>query len=176
MAECISSNEIALRGNAVNWVHVHLILCHAPVLGCIIGLVLLLFALIRSSRELLVTALWILVLSAIIGIPTFTSGERAEHRVEHLAGVDRAAMEEHEDTANFAFILLEALGILSLAALTRIHRNRRVPRWIGSLTLIVAVATAIALGWTANLGGLIRHTEIHGVSSGLAPPTRSAPD
>lgn len=176
MTECISSNEIALRGDAVNWVHVHLILCHAPVLGCIIGLFLFIFALIRSSRELLITALWILLLSAMIGIPTFTSGEHAEDSVEHLAGVNRAAIDEHEDAADFAFALLEALGILSLAALTQIHRNRRIPRWIGSLTLIVAVTAAIVLGWTANLGGLIRHTEIHGVSSGLAPPARSAPD
>lgn len=158
----------------MNWVHVHLILCHAPVLGCIIGLFLLIFALIRSSRDLLIGALWILLLSAIVGIPTYTSGGRSEDAVEHLAGVNRGAIDAHEESAEFAFAVLEVLGILSLAALTQIHRNRRIPRWLGSLTLVVAVTAAIALGWAANLGGKIRHTEIQGVTSGLAPPSGSA--
>src|SRR5690348_14835594 len=78
----ISSDETGFHGAAVNWVHVHLILCHAPVLGCIIGLFLLIFALIRSSRDLLIGALWILLLSAIVGIPTYTSGGRSEDAVE----------------------------------------------------------------------------------------------
>lgn len=159
----------------MNWVHVHLILSHVPVLGCIFGLFLLLFALIRNSRELLIGALWILLISALAGIPTFTSGEHAENRVERLPGVTETIMDQHEETAEFALAVLETLGIFALLALILIHRNRRVPRWMGSLTLVLAVAAAIILGWTANLGGLIRHTEIRGAPSSIVISLPSHP-
>lgn len=160
----------------MNWIHVHLILSHVPVLGCIFGVFLLIFALIRSNRDLLIASLWIFLLSALIGVPTFTSGERSEGMAERLPGVSKSVTDAHEETAEVAFWGLEALGILSLGALAQIHRNRRIPRWLGSLTLVTAVAVSILLGWTANLGGQIRHTEIHGVVSGSAPPAHRAPD
>lgn len=160
----------------MNWPHVHLVFSHVPVLGCIIGLLLLIVALVRSSRDVLIAALWIFLLSALTGIPAFVSGNKAEDTVEHLAGVSESVIDEHEETAEFAFWGLEGLGVLALAALTRIHRNKRIPRWLGTLTLVTAVTASILLGWTANLGGLIRHPEIHSVTTGAAPPARNGPD
>ena len=158
----------------MNWAHVHLMLNHVPVLGCIFGLFLLLMALVRGSRELMIGALWLFLLAALAAIPTFVSGHWAENTVEHLPGVTEHFIDQHEDAATVSLVGMEALGIAALASLLLIHKDRRIPRWLASLTLLLAVATAASLVWTANLGGLIRHTEIRSdqpaVSAPVSPP------
>ncbi|HEX9084042.1 MAG TPA: hypothetical protein VF836_04835 [Gemmatimonadaceae bacterium] len=39
------------------------------------------------------------------------------------------------------------------------------PRWIALAGLVGTLALSTLMGWTANLGGQIRHTEIQGASN-----------
>jgi uncharacterized membrane protein len=143
----------------MDFVHIHLLLNHFPVIGTVLGVLLFLFALVRKSSELKRISLGIFVLLAILAIPVYFSGEPAEESVENLPGVSDSIIERHENLAFIALISAIILGIVSLMALLA-SKHVRVSVWLTSFSFGIAVITTILMGITANLGGQIRHTEI----------------
>jgi hypothetical protein len=61
--------------------------------------------------------------------------------------------------------MIAAFGALALGALM-VFRARSLPRWIVVSSFVGMLAVAGVMGWTANLGGQIRHTEIAGGGPG----------
>jgi uncharacterized membrane protein len=143
----------------MNMAHLHLMLTHVPVIGTAFALVLLVVALARRSDELKKAALWAFAVAALIAIPVYLTGEPAEESVEQLAGVTDDAIEQHEESAQAAFALILILGGIAGAGLAFL-RAKAVPQWFAISLLALSVATSGMLGWTANTGGQIRHTEI----------------
>jgi uncharacterized membrane protein YeaQ/YmgE (transglycosylase-associated protein family) len=140
-------------------VHLHLLLNHVPVIGTIIGLFLLAWAVFRRDQGLARATLTLFAVLAVVALATFLTGEPAEEAVEGLAGVTEGAIERHEEAALLATIALGILGALSLGTLVR-FRRRPLPLRVMALLLVLALVPAGVMGWTANLGGQIRHTEI----------------
>jgi hypothetical protein len=146
----------------MNAAHLHLLTNHLPVLGTLFGLGLLLFALLRKSDELKKVSLGVFVIIALLAIPPYLSGEPAEHLVENIPGISKAFAEEHEEAAQFAFTGVVILGAASLFGLVWWRRGKIVPSWFATLLLLMALGVFGSMAWTANLGGKIRHPEIHG--------------
>jgi len=144
----------------MNWAHVHLMLNHLPVVGTVFGVLLLLLALLRKSEELKRVSLGIFVLTALLALPVYFTGEPAEKVVEHLPGVTEPLIEEHEDAALFALLMAAGTGVVALAGLILFRRAERLPGWIVGAALVLSLATSGLMGWTANRGGRIRYTEI----------------
>lgn len=144
----------------MNGAHLHLLVNHVPVLGLFFGLALLLVALWRRSSELTRTSLVVFALTAVASIVVYLTGEPAEDGVEGLAGVTKALIGRHESAALAATIGVGILGGFSLVGLAGFRRLAVVPRWFTSSALVLAFVTTGMMGWTANLGGQIRHTEI----------------
>ncbi|MEQ1910068.1 MAG: hypothetical protein ABMA15_14675 [Vicinamibacterales bacterium] len=149
----------------MNPAHLHLLLNHVPVLAVPFGLAVLAWATFRPRPELARLALVVFVFSALATIPTYLSGEPAEETIEGVAGVIEPWVEPHEEAALVSLILGEALGVLGLAGLWSARRAASLPRPMMMASLVLALATAGSLAYTANLGGLIRHTEIRGGSA-----------
>jgi uncharacterized membrane protein len=144
----------------MNGAHLHLLLNHLPVIGTIFGLLLLLFALLRKSEEGKRIALGFFVFAALAAVPTYLTGEPAEEVAERLPGVTHALIEGHEEAALFALIASGLTGLISLIGLFLSRRTAKLPQWLVIAPLALALVTSGLLGWTANLGGQIRHTEI----------------
>ena len=149
-------------------VHLHLLLNHIPVLGTAFAMLLLAFAMLKGSDELKKVSLGAFVITALVTIPVYLTGEPAAETVEKLAGVLDA--DRHEKAALIAFIILGALGVVSLAGLLFFRRNRTIPLWFTGFVLVLSLAATGTVGWTANLGGQIRHSEIRD-GSATAPAT-----
>lgn len=145
-------------------VYIHLILNHMPVVGLVFTALLLVIALARRSTELTKVALAFLALIGALSIATFLTGEPAEDLVEKIAGVSESAMERHEDVALFATIAAAGAGALALAAIA-LFRRRTVPRWVTGASLVVTLVALGLMGFTANTGGQIRHSEIRPVNA-----------
>lgn len=139
--------------------HLHLLLNHVPLIG--IAGVALLFALAlrRRSDELSRVALGVTVALALVAGAVFLTGEPAEELVEHLPGFDDALVERHEEAALLATIAFGGLGVLAGGVLLWARRHP-LPRRTATLGLAGALALTALVGWTATLGGMIRHTEI----------------
>jgi uncharacterized membrane protein len=149
----------------MNPVHLHLMLNHVPVLGSVFGLLLLGAALLRKSRELQKVSLAVCVIAAAVAIPVYFTGEPAEERIEHLPGVAKAIIEEHEEAAVVALVSILVLGAVAAAGLIVFRGQRSIPRWFVNASFIMALVTVGLMLRTANLGGKVRHTEIRGDAS-----------
>ena len=113
----------------MNGAYLHLLLNHLPVIGTIFGLLLLLFALLRKSEEVKRVALSVFVLTALAAVPTYLTGEPAEEVAEHLPGVAKALIEQHESAALLALSAALATGVVALAGLFLAWRSKQLPRW-----------------------------------------------
>ena len=148
-------------------VHIHLLLNHVPVIGAVIAFLLLGAAAFRRGDELVRAALALYVLIGLATLVVFLTGEPAEEAIESLPGFSDSIVERHEEFALVSSVALGVAATLALVALI-VNRSREMPRWILRGGLVIGLGVVALVGYTANLGGQIRHTEIRpgGVSAG----------
>jgi hypothetical protein len=139
----------------MTWAHLHLALNHVPVIGIFLVILLLGAAVFRGSGDLLRASYWLIILLTVIAIGVYFTGEPAEELIEHLAGFSEPLVERHEEAALIATIAISILGMAAVAGLTL-----RVRPWYPKAVLLLALLVTGLMGWTANLGGQIRHSEI----------------
>lgn len=148
----------------MNPVQIHLGLNHFPIALSLTGLFMLIIAMMRNNDALTKTAFWLLVVSGIICLPVYFSGEGAEEAVEHLAGVTEQAIEAHEDLAKAALTACIINAVLSLAGLVLYARSAKLFKILVLLTALIASGTILQ---TAHKGGLIRHQELNGATAAV---------
>jgi hypothetical protein len=144
----------------MNGAHVHLVLNHIPILGSLFCLLVLVAGLLRKKDEVVRVALAGLVLVALVSLPAYFSGEKAEDIVERLPGVSNEIMEEHEEAALPALLAIEGAGVMALATLLLGRGGRPLPRFGLLGALIFGLAGFGLVLRAANLGGQVRHSEV----------------
>lgn len=143
----------------MNLAHIHLILNHIPMLTMPVVLVFFLFALWTQNKSLKKFSLILLVATAGTVVPVYLTGEPAEKVVEHFASLSEPLIEAHEESAEVSLILTLVAGGLALASLLTVSRLGI--QKFTSVAVVVITALAVgSLGYTANLGGKIRHSEL----------------
>ncbi|MBI4263144.1 MAG: hypothetical protein HY657_02105 [Acidobacteria bacterium] len=138
---------------------VHLMLNHFSVIGSIFGVVLVVVAMVRNSRELVTLALATLLGVAMLSIPVYVTGEPAQEAIARQLGVPAEVVEQHAQAAEFAFFAIEWVGALALAGLW-LFRTEPPPRWFLGLLLAGALVTAGVMVYTGNEGRQIRHPDL----------------
>lgn len=140
--------------------HIHLVACHFPIVGVLLAIPLVLLVAWRLDFGALQAAAIVLVVSAVGAAVTVGTGEAAEELVEHVASVNSAAIEPHEEVAELAAGLTIADGVGAIVLLAIAARRRFVPRLGAAALLTGTIVTAGVAAWAGSLGGAIRHTEI----------------
>ena len=148
----------------MNSAHLHIILVHIPVVLVPCALVMLAIALRRNNLTLTYTALGIFLVAAAVTVAAFLLGEGAEDVLKQVGPSFKEAIHAHEDSADFALWLTASLGIVSIANLAALKLGRALPRRFAEFTLLLSVIAAIALAYTAQKGGQIRHPEAFGAA------------
>lgn len=152
--------------------HLHLALNHFPVIGSVIVLLLLMLAAYRRSDEVGRAGLLLAALVGAISVAVYLTGEPAEELIEHLPGFSETLTERHEDVALVATIVVGAMGVLALAVLAAHRRGRSLSRRTIAASAGFALVACGLMGYTAFLGGQIRHTEVRtGVAASAAGAT-----
>lgn len=139
--------------------HIHLLLNHVPVLGAVFGTLLLGYGLMRDSDDVVTAGYWLLVLVGVTSVAVYLTGEPAEELVEGLAGVSEPILERHEEAALWATIVGGVVGGVSALGLALSAWGSVGRRYAGAV-LAASLLLCGVMGWTANLGGQVRHTEI----------------
>lgn len=139
--------------------HLHLLLNHFPIIGTIIGVGLMAYALIRKENSLQKAVLGLWVIMTLFTFPVMKTGEEAEETVENLPGMSHDLIHEHEEAAEWALWLMIGLGVISLFSLVQQRRGKNAQS-ITMIAFVVSLVVSTAMARTGYLGGQIRHTEI----------------
>jgi hypothetical protein len=140
--------------------HIHLLLNHIPILGSLFGLLLLLYAMLKGSDEMKRVCFGIFVITALITIPVYLTGDGAARIIQNLPGVSEDIIRQHDSAATFTIIAVELLGAASLLGWWLTRKGKKLVGWL-LVTVFVLAIISTGLGmWTGNLGGQIRHTEV----------------
>lgn len=158
--------------------HLHLLVNHAPILGSIFALVLLLMSFFVARDTLRRTALVVLVGSGVAAAIANYSGEPAEDAIRNFPGVKRAVIHEHEEMGEKAFFASAAVGVLALLILLR-WRRTPIPGGASLVALLGSAVVAGMMGYVGLLGGRIRHTEVRpgatAADAAVVEPPRQRP-
>jgi hypothetical protein len=149
----------------MNYAHWHLILNHIPVVGSFFALLLLAWAFWRHSEELKRASFGAAIIVALLTIPAYMTGEPAfEAAMEVLEATpedEDPIVEAHESAAGLAFGGAALAGVVALAGLLYSRAKRKpLPASVTIIVLVLLAATAALMARAANLGGMIRHSEI----------------
>ncbi|OKL38524.1 hypothetical protein [Pontibacter flavimaris] len=139
--------------------HIHLLLNHFPIVGTLIGGMVMLWGVAKKQKNIQNTAAAIVLAMALIAIPVFLTGEPAEERVEDLTGISEPMVEEHEEAAELAIWIMAAAGVASLAALALRHKSSSKPAF--TLATLITLLAFAAMARAGYYGGQIRHSELH---------------
>lgn len=143
-----------------NGAQFHMLVNHLPVIGLLGMVVALAVAMIVQS---LAIKRFVLLATVVVGasaLAPYWTGEPAEEVVEHLPGVSKNLIHEHEELAEKATVL----SLLTAAAAGfAFFLQRRRPESLRKsipVVFILSLLAAAVMGAAAHEGGKIRHPEI----------------
>lgn len=143
----------------MNAAQIHLALNHAPLFLSLIGGLLLIVGMIKKNETVKTISLYMLVAAAVFTAPVYLTGEGTEELVENMAGVNEAAIEEHEEMAKISLIIIIVSGVVALLGLLT-RKKESLSKIILGGAVLLSLASFGTMAQTAHLGGLIRHSEI----------------
>jgi len=145
----------------MNQTHLHLLLTHLPIYGSILGSIVLAYALWTKSNQTKIAAYIVFIISSLGAGIAYLTGEAAEETVEDIQGIAKKQIEEHEEIAIVALVLLIILGLASIIGLFLTLRKPLLTKTIAWVILFISIISFAVIAWTGYLGGQIRHTEIN---------------
>lgn len=143
--------------------HAHLLLNHLPIVGSIIGFLILAYGFLSQKDAVAKVGLVVLFLVPVVAFPTQITGEKSEHSIERLEETtreDHHRIHEHSKWAHYAFFCSIAMGLLALVTFLGGTFAATVPRTLTIVTLLLAAATLGLMAQAGNTGGQIMHKEI----------------
>jgi len=141
--------------------HIHLLITHLPIFGSILGAIVLAYGLAKRNQQTFNAAYLVLIISSIGAFIANQTGEAAEETVEHIQGISKDLIHEHEESAEIALIAAVILAVISILALFAAYRNWPYSNTLAWIILVVSLATFGFVARTGYLGGKIRHSEIN---------------
>ena len=142
--------------------HVHLLLNHFPIIGTLIGTLLLIYSFLKKEIKIQQISLAIIFVMAALAIPVFLTGETAEEAVENLPGVMKSVIHEHEEASEVAFWVMMATGLLALISIGMQMLETGFAKTLIIITMILSIVSSGLMARAGYLVGQIRHTEITG--------------
>jgi len=145
----------------MNPAHLHIVLNHFPVIGTIISIFVLLIGIFKKSDDVKKAGILILILTALVTIPVYVSGDGAQAQIEgNYEDVDESFIDLHEDFALYSFIAMDIAGFVGLLAVFLYRKPKTIPNSFAYIMLAVLLIVNGMMAYTANLGGKIHHPEI----------------
>lgn len=144
----------------MNQAHYHLVVNHLPIVGLLIGTITLIISILLKKSQVKLTALAILIFSALSSIAAFYTGEGAEEIAEEISTVSETIIHQHEENAELFCTLILIVGGLSVISFIAELKKSKYSHYLILIVLALAISSGYLAINTANSGGEIRHTEI----------------
>lgn len=144
----------------MNNAHFHLVVNHLPIVGVLIGFLVLIAGFIMKNPQIKNTALGIFIFSALIAIAVFLTGEGAEEIVENLPGISETLIHKHGEQAELFFTMMLILGGVSLITMFLQYKKLSFSKYGFVLILLLSITSIVISNNVGTSGGEITHIEI----------------
>lgn len=143
----------------MNWGYLHLAINHFPIIGTIIGMLILFAGYVFKNQTVKMTGLATLVFAALVAIPTILTGDSAKEALGNFPGVASNMIETHENVAYIGLWILLLLGLISLLALFHYWKKKEFARFLVMAAMVISIITSGVMVYVGRTAGKIRHTE-----------------
>ena len=143
----------------MNWAYFHLVINHFPIIGMIIGSMLLLAGLLFKNQGIQISGLGTVVFAALIAIIAYMTGDPAEVAVRSLPDVARSLISRHENIATVSMYVVFPAGLMAALTLFSIWKKEGYFRFLIIISLVLSFLGSAAMVYTGRTGGQIRHNE-----------------
>ena len=140
----------------------HHLFNHLPSIGLIIGALVMLVSLLLKKSQALSTGAIILLISGLSVLPANKTGEDAEEKIEHLAGVNERAIHDHEEAAEQVLPFAIASAVFALLYLIAAFKGWKWSNLAATGAVLVSTVAIYFVIEASHKGGLIRHPELDG--------------
>ncbi|OYX83896.1 MAG: hypothetical protein B7Y83_10030 [Flavobacteriales bacterium 32-34-25] len=144
----------------MNDAHLHLLVNHFPIVGSILGLLVLLGGLFFKNNSVKNTAYCLFVIAALFSFFSMATGEGAEELVEDMPNIGHEIIHNHEELAEKFAVIMYLLGVVSIIGLITNIKNHPKASFYSYAILVIAIVAVFFSTKVGTSGGEIRHTEI----------------
>lgn len=142
----------------MNGAHLHLIICHIPIMGAGFTVLLILFSLLKKSKDLKQVSLWFAFITGVSALAVYLTGSSAEGYAMAIPGVTEEMIEPHESIALYFMLSLGIIGLVALAGLFLSQASVKVLHRFVIVVLILNLMASYLAYKTGLTGGSIRHS------------------
>jgi hypothetical protein len=144
----------------MNQAHFHLMLNHFPIIGSMIGTVILAIGLLLKRTDMKRVGLALFIFIGILIIPVWISGEGAEKVLKANGYSDEGFIHQHEKFGEWLGRTCIIIGLLAVLGFYFELTQKKIARIFMIFILALSIANGYLLKLTGTSGGQIRHTEI----------------
>ena len=149
----------------MNQAHLHMVVNHFPIVGIIIGMIVLGVGIATKSALSKRIGGLILIGSSLFTFPSFETGEGAEEIVENLPGVSENLIEKHEELAEQFMGFVWAIILIGVLSLLSEWKMKKFTNWLYISLFVISISATYFAKQVGTSGGEIRHTEIRKASA-----------
>jgi len=143
----------------MNWAYMHIVINHFPIVGVIIGTLILIAGMGFKNEGIKISGLGTIVFAALMAVIADLTGDPAKAAVKGMPGIAGSLINRHEDMASVALFLIIPAGLMAALTLYSIWKKERSIRFLSIITLVLSLVSCAAMGYVGRTGGQIRHTE-----------------
>jgi uncharacterized membrane protein len=143
----------------MDWVYFHVVINHFPIVGVIIGTLLLAVGMIFKNRGVEISGLGTIVFAALTAIVAYMSGDPAADVVRGFPDVLKSLVSRHENIATIGMYLMVPAGLMAASSLYSIWKKDKAVHFFIIITLVFSLISSGTMVYIGRTGGQIRHTE-----------------
>lgn len=143
----------------MNWAYVHVVLNHFPIVGVIIGTLILGAGMLFKNEGVKISGLGTILFAALAGFAVDMTGDAAAEAVRDMPDIVRSLITKHENVASISLFLMIPAGLMAIVSLYSIWKKEKSVRLLLIITLVLSLISSGAMVYVGRTGGQIRHTE-----------------
>jgi uncharacterized membrane protein len=149
----------------MSWGYLHMIINHFPIVGAIIGSMIIITGLVFKNDGVKFSGLGTIVFAALMSVIAYLTGDSAENAVQNLPEISKSLINRHEDIATISMYLMIPSGLLASLTLYSIWKKEKSVIFLLIITLVFSVISSAVMVFTGHTGGQIRHSEFRSNAS-----------
>ena len=143
----------------MNQEQINLLITHLPILGIMIGFVVLTYGIWQNSYRTPISAYLVFIISSIGAAFVYFKGEVVQVSIVETQRITEKLIKQPESYTLLVFVSLLILGLISIVAYLVATLNRSLSENISFIVLIISLLSLEIILWTGVIIGTIEHSQ-----------------